>query len=100
MCKRCEIDIEDSTTTTTNWNNLRNEPLKVTTKVDSQLSRLWKVKQIDNSSLHPVKLKTPIERPVTIRTPDRIERRKPVGLDSVTQVMKDLRPVKLILRLD
>ena len=90
MCKRCIIDIEDPTTTTRNWNNLRKEPLKVTTKDNSQLRRLWKVKQIDDSGLCPVKLKAPIERPGTIRTLDRIERRNAEGLDSVTQLMMEL----------
>ena len=43
LCKRCKIDIEDPTTTTGKWNNIRKEALKVSTKDDSQMSRLWKV---------------------------------------------------------
>ena len=90
LCKRCKIDIEDPTTTTRKWNNLRKEALKVSTKDHSQMSRVWKVKQIDDSGSHPVKLERPIERPTT-RAPDRIERKKPKDLDSVTHLMKDLR---------
>ena len=55
------------------------------------MSRLWKVKQIDDSGSRPVKLERPIEGPATIRAPDRIERKKPEDLDSVTQLMKELR---------
>ena len=90
LCKRCKIDIEDPTTTTGKWNNLRKEALKVSTTDDSQMSRLWKVKQIDDSGSRPVKWERPIERPTT-RTPDRIERKKPEDLDLVTQLMKELR---------
>ena len=90
LCKRCKIDIEDPTTTTGKWNNLRTEALKVSTKDNSQMSRLWKVKQIDDSGSRPVKLERPIERP-TPRAPDHIEQKKPEDLDSVTQLMKELR---------
>ena len=89
LCKRCTIDIEDPTTTAGKWNNLRKEALKVSTKDDSQMSRLWKVKQIDDSGSSPVRLERPIERPTT-RAPDRIERNKPEDLDSVTHIMKEL----------
>ena len=57
LCKRCKIDIQDPTTTTGKWNNLRKEALKVSTKDDSQMSRLLNVKQIDNSGSHPVNWK-------------------------------------------
>ena len=40
LCKRCKIDIEDPTTTTGKWNNLRKEARKVSTKDDSQMSSL------------------------------------------------------------
>ena len=54
------------------------------------MSRLWKVKQIDDSGSRSVKLERPMERPTT-SAPDRIERKKPEDLDSVTQLMKELR---------
>ena len=44
LCKRCKIDIKDPTTTTGKWNDLRKEALKISTKDDSQMGRLWKVK--------------------------------------------------------
>ena len=90
LCKRFKTDIEDPTTATGKWNNLRKEALKVSTKDDSQMSRLWKVKQIDDSGSRSVKLERPMERPTT-SAPDRIERKKPEDLDSVTQLMKELR---------
>ena len=89
LCKRCKIDIKGPTTTTGKWNNFRKEALKVSTKDNSQISRLWKVKQIDDSGSRPVKLERPIERPTT-RAPDRIERKKPEDLNSVTQLIKEL----------
>ena len=90
LCKRLKIHIEDPTTTTGKWKNLRKEALKVSTKDDSQMSRLWKVKQIDDSCLCPVKLERTIER-LTPRALDHIERKKPEDLDSGTQLMKKLR---------
>ena len=57
LCKRCKIDIEDPTTTTGKWNSLGKEALKVSTKDDSQMSRLLKVMQIDNSGSHPINWK-------------------------------------------
>lgn len=42
--KRCRVDMEDSTTTTGKWDNLRKEALKVSTKADSKMGRLWNVK--------------------------------------------------------
>ena len=90
LCKRCKIDIKDPTTTTGKWNSLRKEALKVSTKDDSQMSRLWNVKQIDDSGSSPVKLERPIERPVTTGAQDRIERKKPEDLYTVTQLMKEL----------
>ena len=89
MCRRCKIDIEDATTTTGKWNNIRNEVLKVSTKDDSHMSELLKVKQIDDLGSRPVKLERPIERPAT-RAPDGIERKKPENLYSVTQLVKEL----------
>ena len=55
------------------------------------MSRLWKVKQIDDSGSRPVKLERPIEHPATTRAPDHIERKKPEDPDSVTQLMIELR---------
>ena len=72
LFKRCKIDIKDPTTTTGKWNNPKKEALKVSTKDDSQMSKLWKVKQIDDSGSCPAKLERPIEH-ATTRAPDRIE---------------------------
>ena len=80
MYKRCKIDIEDLTTTTRKWNNLTKEALNLSTKDDSPMSRLWKLKQIDVSGSRPVKLERPIEGPTT-RAPDHIERKIPEDLD-------------------
>ena len=89
LCKRCKIDIEDPTNTIGKCNKLRKEAVKVSSKDDSQISRLWKVKPIDDSGSRHVRLERPIEHPAT-RAPDRIKPKIPEDLDSVTQLMKEL----------
>ena len=84
------VGVWQDPTTTGKWNNVITGALKVSTKDNSHMSRLWKVKQIDDSGSRLVKLEGPIKRPTT-RVPDRIEQKKPEDLDSVTQLMKELR---------
>ena len=45
LCKRCGIDVEDWSTTENVWENLKKEALKVTSREDSQMSKLWKIKE-------------------------------------------------------
>ena len=45
LCKRCEIDLDNTETTQDVWPKLKSEALKVATKEDSQMSRLWKSKE-------------------------------------------------------
>ena len=98
LCKRCKIDVDDPSTTVGVWNELKKEALKVLTKDDSQMSRLWKSKKVEESGLlratRPERLEklVVIERPTEPRIPERIiERRKPEDLDTMTQLMKELR---------
>ena len=78
---------------------MKKQDLKVSTKDDYQMSRLWKAKKVEESRhVRPTKLekfqeKTIIlERPPESQAPERIiERRKREDLDSVTQLMKELR---------
>ena len=86
-------------TTVDVWEDLKKEGLKVSTKDDSQMSRLWKSKKVEETG-HPrparmekLQEKTVIlERPPKSRIQERnVERRKPEDLGSVTQHMKELR---------
>ena len=52
LYKRCKINIEDSLTTVDIWEDLKKEALKVSTKDDSQMSRLWKSKKVEETG-HP-----------------------------------------------
>ena len=60
------------------------------------MSRLWKSKKVEESGLprvtKPERLEKPIERSAEPRILERIiESRKPEDLDTVTQLMKELR---------
>lgn len=94
LCKRCRIDVENSATTIGVWNQLKREALKVCTKDDSQMSKLWKAKRMDESTkpqsidkIRPAPARI-IERPQEIKVPGR---RKVEELDDVTQLMKELK---------
>ena len=98
FCKRCKIDIEDPLITIGVWNNLKKEALKVSTKDDSQISRLWQSKKVEESRLPPPVRPERRERPVVLerstdsRIPEHIiDRGKPEDLDTGTQLMKELR---------
>ena len=98
LCKRCKIHVEDRSITVGVWNDLKKKALKVSTKDNSQISRLLKSKKVEESRLpRPARLDR-LEKPVVLesstefRTPERsIERRKPEDMDTVTQLMKELR---------
>jgi len=47
LCKRCNIDIDEPATTTNIWNTLKTEALKICTRKDSQMNKLWKSKMRD-----------------------------------------------------
>jgi len=47
LCKRCNIDIDEPATTTNVWNTLKTEALKICTREDSQINKLWKSKMRD-----------------------------------------------------
>ena len=67
LCKRYKIDIEDPTTTVEVWEELKKEALKVSTKVDSQMSRLWKSKKVEESRhVRPAKRKKVQEKTVIL----------------------------------
>ena len=98
LCKRCKIDIEDSSTTVGVWNDLKKEALKVSTKDHFQMSRLWKSKEVEGSGLPRLVRPDRQEKPVVLehsmdsRIPERIiERRKSEDLGDVTQLMKEMR---------
>ena len=60
LCKRCKIDIEDPFTTIDIWEDLKKEALKVSTKNDSQMSRLWKSKKVEETGHpQPVRMEKP-----------------------------------------
>jgi len=44
LCKRCSIDIDELATTTNVWNTLKTEVLKICTREDSQINKLWNSK--------------------------------------------------------
>jgi len=45
LCKRCNIDIDDTASMANIWTNLHKESLSICMKNDSQMSKLWKTKQ-------------------------------------------------------
>ena len=98
LCKRWKIDVEDPSTTVGVWNDLQQQALKVSTKDDSQISRLWKSKKVEESGLPRPTRSDSLEKPVVLERstesgiPERIiERSKPKNMDTVTQLMKKLR---------
>jgi len=51
LCKRCSIDINEPATTTNVWNTLKTEALKICTREDSQMNKIWKSKMRDEKAL-------------------------------------------------
>ena len=98
ICKSCKIDVEDLSTTIRVWNDLKKEALRVSIKDNSQISRLRKFKKVEESELPRPARPDRLEKPVVLEhsTESRIrghiiKRRKPEDLDTVTQLMKELR---------
>jgi len=55
LCKRCKIDIDDTSSTAHVWSELKKEALNICTKDDSQMSKLWKTKrQLETSPVKPI----------------------------------------------
>ena len=53
LCKRCNIDIDEPVTTTNVWNTLKTETLKICTREDSQMNKIWKSKMRDGEKALP-----------------------------------------------
>jgi len=89
ICKRCGIDIEDAKTMARIWMDVKHQALKICTKDNLQMSKLWKSNmQGENepaktvSSTNECKQKLESTKNVTNKTLE--------VLDEVTKMMKDL----------
>jgi len=80
LCKRCNIDIDEPATTTNVWNTLKTEALKICTREDSQMNKLWKSKMSEKA----------LPRPERKQKPEVMKSNKPESMDEVTKMMKEL----------
>jgi len=81
LCKRCSIDIDEPATTTKVWNTLKTEALKICTREDSQMNKIWKSKMRDEKAL-PRPERKQKQKPEVVK--------KPKSMDEVTKMMKEL----------
>jgi len=86
LCKRCNIDIDEPAMTTNVWNTLKTETLKICTREDLQMNKIWKSQIRDSDKALP--------RPER-KQPERKEKpeakvKKPESIDKVTKMMKEL----------
>jgi len=82
LCKRCSIDINEPVTMTNIWNTLKTEGLKICTREDSQINKIWKSKMRDGGkkALPRPERKQKLEAKV----------KKPESIDKVIKMMKKL----------
>jgi hypothetical protein len=96
LCKRCRIDIDSPISTANVWQELRMEALRVCTKDDSQMSKLWKAKkqteseQVRTLPRQKEEQKPRMEQPQTYAPLMQPKRGRPESLEEVTKMMKDL----------
>jgi len=83
LCKRCNIDIDEPATTTNVWNTLKTEALKICTREDSQMNKLWKSKMSEKALPRPER-----KQPERKQKPEVVK--KPESMDEVTKMMKEL----------
>jgi len=89
ICKHCGIDIEDAKTMARIWMNVKHEALKICTKDDSQMSKLWKSKmQGENEPAKTVS--STKEHKQKMEPMKNVANKKLEVLDEVTKIMKDL----------
>jgi len=83
LCKRCNINIDELATTTNVWNILKTEALKICTREDSQMNKLWKSKMRDGGEKAlPRPERKQKQKPEVVK--------KPESIDEVTKMMKEL----------
>jgi len=85
LCKRCNIDIDEPATTTNVWNTLKTEALKIYTREDSQMNKLWKSKMSEKALPRPER-----KQPERKQKPEVGKSNKPESIDEVTKMMKEL----------
>jgi len=93
LCKRCKIDIDDTSSTAHVWSELKKEGLNICTKDDSQMSKLWKTKkQLETSPVKPIPKMREGQQPRLEEVGPTFSSRGRSGgpLDEVTKIMKDL----------
>jgi len=89
ICKHCGIDIEDAKITARIWMDVKHEALKICTKNDSQMSKLWKSKMQEENE--PAKtVSSTKECKQKMEPMKNVTNKKPEALDEVTKIMKDL----------
>jgi len=81
-CKRCNINIDEPATPSNVWNILKTEALKICTREDSQINKLWKSKMRDEKALPLPEQKQKLEA--------KVKSNKPESMDEVTKIMKEL----------
>jgi len=93
LCKKCKIDIDDTSSTAYVWSELKKETLNICTKDDSQMSKLWKTKkQLETSPVKPIPKMQEGQQPRLEEVGPTLSSRGRWGgpLDEVTKMMKDL----------
>jgi len=93
LCKRCRIDIDNTSSTAHIWAQLKKEALNNYTKDDSQMSKLWKTKkQLETSPVKPIPKMREGRQPRLAEVGPTLPSRGRSGgpLDKVTKMMKDL----------
>jgi len=93
LCKRCKIDIDDTSSTGHVWSELKKEALNICTKDDSLMSKLWKTKkQLETSPVKPIPKMREEEQPRLEEVGPTLLSRGRLGglLDEVKKMMKDL----------
>jgi len=93
LCKRCKIDIDDTSSTAHVWLKLKKEALNICTKDYSQMSKLWKTKkQLETSPVKPIpKMREEQQPRLEEVSPTLLSRGRSGGpLDKVTKMMKNL----------
>jgi len=88
LCKRCNIDIDEPATTTNVWNTLKAEALKIWSREDSQMNKLWKSKMRDVGEKALPRPER--EQPEQKQKPEVVKSNKLGSMDEVTKMMKEL----------